>query len=103
MSCLGPNYNPAIKRTWSRTVNPCISSPSYVDNSMINKQNVLNYPKNSANFTKQQIYSLMSKGGWINKNKTWATQTISYTNPNINNLVLVNDTSLLCRSGINET
>ena len=96
MSCLGPNYNPIIKRSWSRRVNSCIYSEKYLDNSIINKQNVLNYPKNSSTFTKQQIYSLMCKGLWVNKNKIWATQTISYTNPNINNLVIVNNNTLIC-------
>lgn len=98
MSCLGPNYNPKIKRSWSRTDNPCIYSEKYIDNSMINKENVLNYPKNSSNFTKQQIYSLMCKGKWTNKNKIWATQSINYTNPNINNLILVNGNTLFCRN-----
>ena len=101
MSVLGPNYNPTIKRTWSRLDNPCIFSASYVDNSVINKQKILNYPKNSSNFTQREIYSLMCKGKWIYKNKTWATQTATYTNPNINNLVLVNGNTLICNSSIN--
>lgn len=102
MSCLGPNYNPTIKRTWSRVDNTCIYSDKYVNNSLINKQNVLNYTKNSANLTKQQIYSLMCKGKWITKNKTWATQTTNYTNPNTNNLTLVNNSTLICNTYQNE-
>ena len=103
MSCLGANYNPKIKRTWSRLDSPCIFSESYVDNSVINKQKVLNYPKNSSNFTQREIYSLICNGKWINKNKTWATQSTTYTNPNINNLELVNGNTLICpqnRDGI---
>ena len=97
MSCLGPNYNPEIKRTLGRRENSCIYSANYLDNNLINKQNILNYPKNSANLTQQQIYSSMCRGTWINKNKNWATQSTTYTNPNINNLTLVNGNTLLCR------
>lgn len=98
MSCLGSNYNPPIKRTWSRLDNSCIYSPRYDNNNIINKQNILNYPNNSNSLTKSQIYSLMCKGKWIYKNKTWATQSINYTNPNINNLVVVNKNTLLCKT-----
>ena len=97
MSVLGPNYNPTIKRTWSRIDNPFIYSASYVDNSVINKQNVLNYPQNSSNLTQRQIYSLICKGNWINRKKTWATQSTTYTNPNMNNLELVNGNTLILK------
>lgn len=101
MSCLGSNYNPANKRTWSRLENSCIYSKTYVDNSTIHKQQVLNYPKNKSTLTKNQIYALMSKGNWIYKNKSWATQGINYTNPNTRNLLMVNDSTLICNSYIN--
>jgi len=103
MSCLGPLYLPNPTREWSRVQNSCsliiddppktviipllnitvpYSSVSYYAD-LVKKGNVLQYKNNSSNLTKQQRYSLIAKGMWTNRNTTWATQTDSYSNPNI--------------------
>ena len=73
MSCLGPNYNPSPTRTWTRTD----GSPL-----MITKQEVLGYRK-QGRITKKELYSQIAKGMWVN-NKSYATQTETYTNNNVN-------------------
>jgi hypothetical protein len=103
MSCLGPNYNPIPTREWDRFENVCIhnnNNSSYTNNnnnsiiwngksfplSDLKKGNVLEYKKNSANITKQQRYAQIAKGKWINRTNTWASQTETYTNPNVGSL-----------------
>lgn len=91
MSCF-TNYLPQPPRAWSRVQNSC----TYVDSGtspqniyaadMLNKGNVLQYKKNSANLTKSQIYSQVARGKWINRNTTWATQSAQYSNPNTTSL-----------------
>ena len=114
MSCLGPYYNPEITREWSRVTRRCDESdisgdfvsipllgivvpksevPYYL--SMLRKGNVLQYKANSANLTNSQVYSKICTKTWLNANTSWATQTQSYTNPNIKNLYRVNN-SLIC-------
>ena len=53
---------------------------------MLEKANVLQYKKNSANLTKNQKYSLIARGKWINRTKTYATQSDICSNPNTNSL-----------------
>ena len=54
------------------------------------KGNILQYKKNSSNYSKKQIYSLIAKGHWLLKRKTYATQSDRYTNPNTNYLRRIN-------------
>ena len=112
------SYNPKPPRVWSRVQNRC----TFVDNSFntqaydnifipltgkfvsqseadyqkqqFYKGNVLQYKKNSSNITKTQKYSQICKGAWANRTKSYATQTQTYTNPNIFNLRQVNYTSI---------
>ena len=88
-----PCYLPQPTRAWSRVENSCYTNENInlltIQNQtqMLNKGNVLQYKNNSANLTKSQKYSLMAKGKWINRNTTWATQSVNgYTNPNIKSL-----------------
>ena len=107
MSCLGPCYSPVPTREWSRVQNSCtyytkspppatvtvpligttipFSALAY-QTALINKGNVLQYKKNSSNLNKQQIYTQIAKGMWTNRNTTWATQSLTYTNPNTQHL-----------------
>lgn len=103
MSC----YLPQPPRVWSRVQNSCSLITS--DNSgivrdpytgefvqtfvlaerisMLNKGNILQYKANSSNLTKNQRYSKIAKGQWVNRNTTWATQSLQgYTNPNTTSL-----------------
>jgi len=111
MSCLGPGYNPQPARAWSRVQNQCTyitpntlnQTTAYIpvlgksvpledvarEIAMINKGNILQYKANSASITKSQKYSLIANGAWTRK-KAWATQTQTYTNPNINSFKRVN-------------
>jgi len=104
----GFQYLPKPPRVWSRVQNRCStntdnSSLVYVPLSneympqadanyktqMYVKGNVLQYKKNSSSLTKQQKYSLISKGMWVGK-KSYATQSETYTNPNTTSLLRVN-------------
>jgi hypothetical protein len=109
-------YLPQPPRVWSRVQNSCslISGPEegefvqvpYSEKivpyeelgakiAMLNKGNVLQYKKNSSNLTKQQIYSLIAKGQWTNRTKTWATQSDrGYTNPNNQSYIRVGATNV---------
>lgn len=110
--CLGPNYNPAPPRAWSRVENPCayddgtgynqgsqtdvyvpvagtyMTSALYQQyyQPMFLKGNILQYKKNAASLTQKQRYSKIARGQWTNRTKTWATQSQTYTNPNTNSL-----------------
>jgi len=110
MYCFNGNcYLPQPPRDWSRVQNSCsLITASTVNQfvqvpytgeiipsaslgyklAMINKGNVLQYKKNSSNLTKLQKYSQIAKGQWVNRTKTWATQsTRGYTNPNNMSLI----------------
>jgi hypothetical protein len=122
MSCLAPDYNPNPTKTWSRVQSSCslvipttptipITQAEVIALQMRRKGNILQYKANSSNLTKQQQYSLIAQGKWINRTKTWATQGASatknntpvmstssdYTNPNTHNLTRVGNT-LICAS-----
>jgi len=109
MSCLGPGYDPVPPRAWSRVQNRCSSDTSFSNEiyipilkkyvpsrqaayelDVLAKGNILQYKKNSSNLTKNQRYSQIAKGMWTNRTKTWATQSQTYTNPNMTSLKRVN-------------
>lgn len=93
MSCF-INYVPNPPRTWSRVQSACSVTTDYTvplylaeKNAMLNKGNVLQYKANSSNLNTAQKYSKIAKGQWVNRNTTWATQSMSgYTNPNTTSL-----------------
>jgi len=68
---------------WSRVRLVCDSA---TDKQMLEKANVLQYKKNSAQLTKSQKYALIARGKWINRTKTYATQSDTCSNPNSNSL-----------------
>jgi hypothetical protein len=92
------NYLPIPPRAWSRVETRCTFDTSVNDNSssydpfvfrrlaQLNKGNVLQYKINSSQLTKKQRYSQIAKGMWTNRTKTWATQSITYSNPNTTSL-----------------
>jgi len=104
-------YLPQPPREWSRVQNSCSVITPTDDTglfqvpyskkvipyselqstlAMISKGNVLQYKKNSSNLTQWQKYSKIAKGQWVNRTKTWATQSDrGYTNPNNLNLIRV--------------
>lgn len=100
-------YNPVPPRVWSRVQNSC-SVTTYTnvqskdinfakaeyDRQMLLKGNILQYKKNSSNLTKKQRYTQIAKGMWTNRTKTWATQSDTYTNPNMSSLLRVNSVIL---------
>jgi hypothetical protein len=90
MSCF-TNYLPQPPRDWSRVQNSCTyidsaSPQTFLVADMLNKGNVLQYKKNSSNFTKAQIYAKIARKQWTNRNTTWATQSVQYSNPNTTSL-----------------
>jgi hypothetical protein len=49
------------------------------------KAEILKYKNNSSNMSKAQQYSMASRNA-LTRKKSWATQTQTYTNPNVDNL-----------------
>jgi len=110
------NYNPIPPRVWSRVQNQCTNinasnNPNdtvYIpltkqyatplaaqqQTQMMSKGNVLQYKNNSANLTKSQKYSQISKGFGPTRRKCYATQSQTYTNPNTSSLLRVNYTNI---------
>ena len=108
MACYNSIYLPQPPRAWSRVQNRCSLETADTNNTlvsvpysnlkvpgsaigrylaMLNKGNVLQYKANSSNLTKAQKYSKIANGKWINRNTTWATQSMrGYTNPNTTSL-----------------
>jgi hypothetical protein len=105
----GVYYNPQPPRAWSRVQSLCsittVPNSQYLvyvprtkqnippgqadlENQILIKGNILQYKKNSSNFTKNQRYSRISNIGI--RGKTYATQSITYSNPNTSGLLRVN-------------
>ena len=105
----GIYYNPQPPRAWSRVQALCsittVPNSKYLvyvprtkqtippgqadlENQILIKGNILQYKKNSSNFTKNQRYSRISNIGV--RGKTYATQSITYSNPNTSGLLRIN-------------
>jgi hypothetical protein len=110
-------YNPIPPRAWTRVQNQCTTNqnntnikndlvyipltkeyttPLQAQNQeqMWQKGNILQYKNNSANFTKKQKYSQISRGCGSSRKKCYATQSLIYTNPNTSSFQRVNYTSV---------
>lgn len=107
------SYLPIPPRVWSRVQNECsvnTSSSNLVFDPLTGqfmpqeeynrlkqiqiKGNILQYKNNSTQLTKKQKYSKIAKGQWTNRTKTWATQSLTYSNPNTTSLQRVNTSTL---------
>jgi hypothetical protein len=109
------SYNPIPTRVWSRVQNPCTYtdasgnsdinynqvyipltnqtvSPAQAnyEDKLIYKGNILQYKGNSSRLTKSQKYTQLAKGFGPNRTKVFATQSVTYTNPNTSGLQRVN-------------
>ena len=108
-------YNPVPSRVWSRVQAPCTYTDTdstyetaYVPvlnqtlplsqaialEQNLYKGNILQYKGNSSRITKKQKYAQLAKGLWCNRTKVFATQGITYTNPNTTGLMRINYTTL---------
>jgi hypothetical protein len=108
-------YNPLPPRVWSRVQNLCtdpvITDSNYnvfiplinktvppigaqIENQMLLKANILQYKKNSGNLTKSQKYAQLAKGMGPLRKKSYATQSVSYTNPNTSSFQRINSTTI---------
>jgi len=105
-----PVYIPEPPRVWTRVQSNCTVNENLNNNlvfsrltntniprvlaiqeaQMIIKGNVLQYKKNSSQLTKKQRYSQICKGMWTNRTKNFATQSLTYTNPNTTSLLRIN-------------
>lgn len=104
------NYLPLPPRVWSRVQSSCTflnpndnyttgssvftgQPVSYVEGiyqlQLYNKGNVLQYKANSAQLSKKQKYTQLAKGYGPSRTKVFATQSETYSNPNINGLLRV--------------
>jgi hypothetical protein len=89
----GPEEGEFVKVPYSEKIVPYEELGAKI--AMLSKGNVLQYKKNSSNLTKQQRYSLIAKGQWTNRTKTWATQSDrGYTNPNNQSYIRVGTTNV---------
>jgi len=117
MSCLGPNYVITTTNPWYRRQGICSDPSIYTNNNikpndtiyvpilkkyvlfsdlnnafnMYKKANVLQYNTQKSPLTKNQIYSSICNGYWVGK-KSYASQSETFTDPNINYLKRVNYT-----------
>jgi hypothetical protein len=110
-------YNPQPTRVWSRVQNSCTTNQNNtnIQNDIVyipltnqyvtpaqaqyqaqlfQKGNILQYKNNSANLTKNQKYSRLSNGLVNTRKKSYATQSVTYTNPNTSSLLRVNYASI---------
>ena len=86
-------YNPTPTKVWNRVQNSCsLNLTSFVNpqQQMLYKGNILQYKGNSSSITKNQRYAQIAKGKWTSRKKSWATQSVTYSNPNTSNLLRVN-------------
>lgn len=108
------NYLPIPPRVWSRVQNQCTYTVDSSYNStyvpLINKTlpppeaifldkqlykgNILQYKANSSRLTKKQKYSQLSKGFGPSRTKVFATQSITYSNPNTTSLKRINSVNI---------
>lgn len=106
--CLAKNYLPDPPRLWERARSKCEFFFENIDENgmvfipyfnktipfskvgelkqMLYKGNVLQYISNATINTKKMNYSKISQNVGKHRKKSWATQTDSYTSPNINSL-----------------
>ena len=90
-------YRPVPTRAWARVQLDCSYTPAIntgLSKQMLEKGNVLQYKKNSANLTKSQKYALIARGKWTNRTKTYASQSDICSNPNTNSLAREGGTSV---------
>jgi hypothetical protein len=100
-ACGGVGYVPVPPRVWTRAggnncpncdsnngYEACMNAlPPYSTYQLDErrKTEILKYKKNSAQMTRAQQYSMASRNA-LTRKKSWATQTQTYTNPNVDNL-----------------
>lgn len=114
-------YLPVPPRDWSRVLNNpyCIYSPQFSQddytnnkvyssflnreittgesieiNKILNKANILQYRNCNANMSRKMLFSKLAQGTKIGPKKTYATQTLTYSNPNMNSLQRVQSNSI---------
>ena len=85
-SCVPPP--PPPPPIWTR-YNPDwghIQRYSVDERNMRRKAEILKYSKNNSNLSKKQRYAMLAKG-YLRKKKSWASQTVSSTDYNVNDLL----------------
>ena len=84
-ACGGVGYVPNPPRLWSRAGgNNCLDA-AYGKIALDRKAETLEYKKNGARLSQAQQYSMAARNA-LTRKKSWATQTQTYTNPNVDNL-----------------
>ena len=86
-ACGGVGYVPNPPRLWSRAGgNNCLgASYSTYELDQRRKSEIFKYKKNGAQLSQAQQYSMAARNA-LTRKKSWATQTQTYTNPNVNKL-----------------
>jgi len=86
-ACGGVGYVPVPARLWTRAGgNYCVGAEySTYDLDQRRKAEILKYKGNCAQLSRAQQYSMAARNA-LTRKKSWATQTQTYTNPNVDNL-----------------
>ena len=84
---------------WTRFNHYCSNNQLYStqERNMRRKAEILKYSKNNSNLSKKQLYGMLARG-YLRKKKSWASQTITYTNYNVNGLNTYGPYHLKCGS-----
>lgn len=81
---------PQPTRSWSREEIRCPNpngDPNYFNQlDERRKAEIFKYTKNANQMSKKQMYANIARGRSYAKKQTWATQSLTYTNPNVQNL-----------------
>ena len=89
------NGGPVPPRLWSRASGECTNYSTYVLN-MRRKAEVLQHKKNSTNASSKTQFSKLVRGYGPYRKRSWGTQNVNFTNPNVNKLSETNQFTLLC-------
>jgi len=107
----GCQWNPMLANQsifWTRGTRQCLdltdakmpdgSKMTFEDLSEKRKSTIFQYKKNSANFSKKHNYSRLARGIGKQRGASFASQSSTYTNPNIKGLVQNGRGILICPS-----
>lgn len=103
--CASSTTNPYAEFNSTKTnyvpfVNLIVNPQDYIyQQAVLQKGNILQYKKNSSNLTKNQRYSQIAKGMWVNRTTTFASQSETVTIPNTNYLKRIDYSSFNVTNG----
>ena len=91
----GYKGGPFPPRLWSRATDECVDF-STDELNMRRKAEVLQHKKNKSNISSKTQFAELVRGNGPYRKRSWGTQNIDFTNPNVNKLSETNQFTLLC-------